>query len=48
MIMMFNARSRDKVKAGASRFLVDNSVFKQTRDVLITRAAPLGYRYTVH
>ncbi len=41
MVMMYNARSRDKVKAGASRFLVDNSVFKQTRDVLITRAAPL-------
>ena len=42
MIMMLNARSRDKVKAGAARFLVDNGVFKQTRDVLITRAAPLG------
>lgn len=41
MIMMYNARSRDKVKAGANRFLVDNSVFSQTRDVLITRAAPL-------
>ena len=41
MIMMYNARSRDKVKAGANLFLVDNSVFKQTRDVLITRAAPL-------
>ncbi|MRR20040.1 glycine dehydrogenase (aminomethyl-transferring) [bacterium] len=41
MVMMYNARSRDKVKAGANRFLVDNSVFKQTRDVLITRAAPL-------
>ncbi|HPJ03891.1 MAG TPA: aminomethyl-transferring glycine dehydrogenase [Bacteroidales bacterium] len=42
MIMMYNARSRDKVKAGANLFLVDNSVFMQTRDVLITRAAPLG------
>jgi glycine dehydrogenase len=42
MIMMFNARSRDKVKAGANRFIVDNDVFRQTRDVLITRAAPLG------
>lgn len=42
MIMMFNARSRDKVKAGATRFLVDESVFMQTREVLITRAAPLG------
>ncbi len=42
MIMMFNARSRDKVKAGANQFFVDNQVFKQTRDVLVTRAEPLG------
>ncbi|MBE0668721.1 MAG: glycine dehydrogenase (aminomethyl-transferring), partial [Bacteroidales bacterium] len=42
MIMMLNARSRDKAKAGAVKFLVDNGVFVQTRDVLITRAAPLG------
>jgi glycine dehydrogenase len=42
MIMMFNARSRDKVKAGATRFIADNSIFRQTRDVLVTRAAPLG------
>jgi len=42
MIMMFNARSREKAKAGANKFIVDNSIFRQTRDVLITRAAPLG------
>jgi glycine dehydrogenase len=42
MIMMFNARSREKAKAGANKFIVDNSVFRQTHDVLITRAAPLG------
>jgi glycine dehydrogenase len=42
MIMMFNARSRGAVKAGANKFLVDNGIFIQTRDVLITRAAPLG------
>ncbi len=42
MIMMHNARSREKAKAGANKFIVDNSVFLQTRDVLITRAAPLG------
>ena len=41
MIMMYNARPRDKAKAGANLFLVDNSVFKQTKDVLVTRAAPL-------
>jgi len=42
MLMMYNARPRDKVKAGANRFVVDESVFMQTRDVLVTRAAPLG------
>lgn len=42
MLMMYNARSRDKAKAGANLFVVDESVFMQTRDVLVTRAAPLG------
>lgn len=42
MFMMLNARSREKVKAGAVKFLADNKLFAQTRDVLITRAAPLG------
>ncbi|HUW93612.1 MAG TPA: aminomethyl-transferring glycine dehydrogenase, partial [Bacteroidales bacterium] len=42
MIMMLNARSREKAKAGAVKFLADNKIFSQTRDVLITRAAPLG------
>ncbi len=42
MVMMLNARSREKVKAGAVKFLADNKLFSQTRDVLITRAAPLG------
>ncbi len=41
MIMMYNARSREKVKGGGNLLYVDNSVFSQTRDVLITRAAPL-------
>ena len=42
MIMMFNARSRASVKAGANRFFVDRDVFLQTLDVLKTRSAPLG------
>ncbi len=42
MIMMFNVRSRAKVKAEANLFLADNSIFSQTREVLITRATPLG------
>jgi len=42
MIMMFNARSRAAVKAGANKFFVDNDIFLQTLDLLKTRSAPLG------
>mgnify|MGYP002344378296 FL=1 len=42
MIMMFNARSRAAVKAGARKFFVDDDVFLQTLDVIKTRSAPLG------
>jgi glycine dehydrogenase len=42
MIMMFNARSRAAVKAGANKFFVDEDVFLQTLDVIKTRSAPLG------
>jgi glycine dehydrogenase len=42
MIMMFNARSRNAVKAGAIRFFVDEDIFLQTLDVMTTRSIPLG------
>jgi glycine dehydrogenase len=42
MIMMFNARSRASVKAGANKFFVDEDIFFQTLDVIKTRSAPLG------
>lgn len=42
MIMMFNARSRAAVKAGANKFFVDEDMFLQTLDVIGTRAEPLG------
>jgi glycine dehydrogenase len=42
MIMMFNARSRSSVKAGASKFFVDDDIFLQTMDVITTRSEPLG------
>lgn len=41
MIMFYNSRPRAKAKAGAKKFFVDNSVFPQTIDVMITRAEPL-------
>lgn len=42
MIMMFNARSRAAVKAGANKFFVDDNIFLQTLDVITTRSEPLG------
>jgi glycine dehydrogenase len=42
MIMMFNARSRDAVKAGKNKFFVDIDVFPQTLEVITTRSKPLG------
>lgn len=42
MIMMFNSRSRDKVKNGAVKFFVDENIFPQNLAVLKTRAIPLG------
>ena len=42
MIMLFNARSRAKVKDGANVVLVDKNIWPQTLDVLKTRATPLN------
>ncbi|MBW6490593.1 MAG: aminomethyl-transferring glycine dehydrogenase [Lentimicrobium sp.] len=42
MIMLFNSRSREAVKTGSNRFFISDKVFPQTRDVLLTRAEPLG------
>jgi glycine dehydrogenase len=42
MAMMFMARSRQMVKANVNRLLVDEKIWPQTLDVLLTRAEPLG------
>ncbi len=42
MIMMYNARSREAVKAGVRKFFVDEDMFMQTLDVITTRSRPLG------
>jgi glycine dehydrogenase len=44
MIMLYNSRSRDAVKAGANRFFVSDKLFPQTVDILITRSEPLGIK----
>ncbi|HRX11326.1 MAG TPA: glycine dehydrogenase (aminomethyl-transferring), partial [Draconibacterium sp.] len=42
MIMMMNLRSRQMVKDNVNTVLVDDKMWPQTHDVLITRAQPLG------
>jgi len=42
MIMMYNARPRAAVKAGVNKLFVDELLFPQTLDVILTRAEPLG------
>jgi glycine dehydrogenase len=42
MIMMMNLRSRQMVKDNVNVVLVDEKMWPQTHDVLITRAQPLG------
>lgn len=42
MIMLYNSRSRDAVKANAVKFFVSEKLFPQTIDVLKTRSIPIG------
>ena len=42
MTMMYGLRGKEMKKAGANKLFVDNHVFSQTKDVLITRSAPQG------
>ncbi len=47
MIMLFNARPRAAVKAGANRFFVAEHCFPQTIAVLKNRATPLGIELVI-
>ena len=47
MTMMLAARSRQMVKNGVNRMLVDEKMWPQTIDVLMTRARPLGIELSV-
>ncbi|MDR2562748.1 MAG: aminomethyl-transferring glycine dehydrogenase [Prevotellaceae bacterium] len=42
MKMMFELRQKAAVKAGKNVFFVDENVFPQTADVILTRSRPLG------
>jgi glycine dehydrogenase len=42
MTMFFHLRNKDTDHPGAPKFFVDDNVYAQTKDVLMTRAGPLG------
>lgn len=42
MQMMSALRGKEMKKAGANKLFIDNQVFSQTKDVIITRSAPFG------
>ncbi len=42
MLMMYSLRSREQVSNGANQLFVDENIFPQTLDVLLTRAEPFG------
>ncbi len=47
IIMMFNKRDKSFVKNGGNQLFVDEKIFPQTLDVLLTRAEPLGIELIV-
>ena len=42
MLMMYAMRSREAVKQGRNQLFVDENIFPQTLDVLLTRSEPFG------
>ncbi|MBK3516944.1 aminomethyl-transferring glycine dehydrogenase [Carboxylicivirga marina] len=42
MIMLYNSRSRKQAKAGVNILFADENMWPQTKEVLITRAKPMG------
>lgn len=47
MHMMFAQRSRNAVKEGRNLLLVDENIFPQTLDLLLTRSEPLGIELAI-
>jgi len=42
MAMLFNHKNKDHDHISAARFFIDEKIFPQTKDILITRAKPVG------
>jgi glycine dehydrogenase len=47
VFMFYSNRSKNKIKAGANKFFVSNTVFPQTIDVIKTRSEPIGIEMVV-
>ncbi len=47
MSLMFDTRSRKDVKAGKNKLFVDKNIFRQTLDVILMRAEPIGVEVVV-
>lgn len=47
MSMLFNNRTREQVKAGATKFFVSSECYPQTIDLLKTRSTPLGIELVI-
>jgi glycine dehydrogenase len=47
VFMFYSNRSKNKIKAGANKFFVSNTVFPQTIDVIKTRSEPIGVEMVV-
>ena len=47
MLMMYALRSRDAVKEGRNQLFVDENIFPQNLDVLLTRSEPFGIELIV-
>ncbi|HEY5370790.1 MAG TPA: aminomethyl-transferring glycine dehydrogenase [Hanamia sp.] len=42
MAMLFNHKNKDHDRISAGKFFIDEKIFLQTKDILITRAKPVG------
>ena len=42
MAMLFNHKNKNTVHITSGKFFVDEKIFKQTKDIIITRAKPVG------
>ncbi len=47
MAMMFSLRSREAVKEGRNQLFIDQNIFPQTLDVLLTRSEPFGIELVI-